>query len=83
MSTRVPFAWRQYESGKAGYCLYEDVLDEMAAESGGPEAPIYLQLEGVQVSVETMNTGGAALTVTLPRELAKALGLVPEVLKKS
>lgn len=42
MSTHVPFAWRQHEPGKAGYCLYEDVLDEMVAEGGGPEARAYL-----------------------------------------
>ena len=42
MSTRVPFAWRQREPGTASYCLYEDVIDEIAAEGGGPEAPIYL-----------------------------------------
>lgn len=83
MSTRVPFAQRPREAGKAGFCLYEDVLDEMAAENGGPEAPVYMKLEGVRVLVETtMDACGATLTMTLPRELARELGLVPGTSKR-
>jgi hypothetical protein len=38
-------------------------------------APVYLRFEGVSVELETQRAG-ATVTVTLPRDLARALGIV-------
>lgn len=72
MGTKVSIKWRQQEANVPGFQLYEDVLDEFADEG---ETPVYLRLEGVQAEMATQGVG-ATVTVALPREMARALGLV-------
>ena len=45
------------------------------AESGGNEPPVYLRLEGVAAQMSAA-VGTATVTVVLPRQLARELGLV-------
>lgn len=75
MSTKVTIAWREKREGQAGFHLYEDVLDSLGADDGC-DAPVYLRLDGVTVDLRTLNGGGAAVTIALPRELAHVLGLL-------
>ncbi len=88
MSTKVSIKWRRRTEGQAGFHLYDDVLDELlfegneaaAAEDGAAapaEPPVYLRLDGVAVEVQTLATGGASVTVTIPRDIARELGLLP------
>jgi hypothetical protein len=90
MSTKVSIKWRHRTEGKAGFHLYDDVLDEFlfdgndgaAAEEGAAapaEPPVYLRLDGVAVEVQTLSTGGASVTVTIPRATARELGLLPPI----
>lgn len=55
--------------------LYDDALDELSRR--GKESPVYLRLEVVQAQLETLDSGGASVTLTLSRELARALGQLP------
>ena len=84
MSTKVTLKSRLRVDGQPGFHLYDDVLTEMAselAEEGGstPAPPVYLTLEGVEVELQTLPSGGAAVTLTIPRNIARELGLVPSV----
>jgi hypothetical protein len=77
MSTKVTIKSRPRSDSEPGFRLYDDVLDEWLSESDGTEQPVYLFLEGVEAEMRMPKEGGAAVTVKLPRELARALGLVP------
>ena len=77
MSTKSSIKWRHRANERPGFHLYDDVLDAFGAEEGAPEPPVYLRLDGVQVQLETLGEHGASVTVTLPRELARELGLLP------
>lgn len=77
MSTKATIKWRDQTDTRPGFHLYDDVLDSFGARAGELEPPIYLRLDGVHVQLETLAAGGATLTVALPRELARELGLVP------
>ena len=77
MSTKSSLRSRSQTKERPGFHLYDDVLDELAANDGGPETPAYLRLDGVSVQLETLSSGGASVTVALPRELARELGLLP------
>lgn len=74
MSTKATIKSRHQEPGRPGFHLYSDVLDELGS-SDDSEQPVYLRLEGVQVELQT-SPEGACVTVALPRELARELGLV-------
>lgn len=76
MSTKVSIKSRYPTSGLPGFHLYEDVLDTLGAYSTA-ESPVYLRLDGVAAQLETLGSGGASVTVALPREIARELGLVP------
>ena len=76
MSTKVSIKRRAQEGGQPGFHLDEDVFDEMGATEG-TEQPVYLRLDGVAVELRTLEGGGASVTVALPRELARELGLLP------
>ena len=76
MSTKVSIKRRAKEGARPGFHLYEDVLDEFVA-SEGVEQPVYLQLDGVAAELRTLEEGGATVTIALPRELARDLGLLP------
>lgn len=76
MSTKASIKWRHQAAGLPGFHLYDDVLDSFGSETNG-EPPVYLRLDGVAAQMETLPTGGAAVTVVLPREAARELGLLP------
>lgn len=45
-------------------------------DDGAGNVPIYLRLEGFQVQLETLDREGAVVTVAIPEETAKRLGLI-------
>jgi hypothetical protein len=47
-------------------------MDDHAVGNG----PVYLRLEGVQVHLETLAREGAVVTIEIPEETAKELGLI-------
>lgn len=75
MSTKVSIAARIATPSAPGFHLYWDCVDELVAASED-EVPVYLHLAGVAVELQTMENGGASVTVKLPRELARELGLL-------
>lgn len=82
MSTKATLKSRLRVDGQPGFHLYDDVLTEMAydlSEVGGSTTapPVYLTLEGVEVELRTLPSGGVAVTLTIPRDIARELGLVP------
>ena len=78
MSTKVTIKSRTKTSSHPGFHLYDDALDSFARANTSHEPPVYLRLDGVAVQLETMDSGGASVTVRLPRELARELGLLPD-----
>lgn len=77
MSTKASIKSRIRTDEQAGFNLYDDVLDEFGARDGAPEPPVYLRLDGVLVQLETLDGGGASVTVAIPRAIARELGLLP------
>lgn len=73
MSTKCGIKWRKRSDDAPGFLLYEDCFETM---ENPDSADVYLQLEGVQVKLETQGAG-AKVTVQMPRELARALGMLP------
>lgn len=74
MSTKVVIRSRIATTSEPGFQLYWDCLDELAAVSE-ENIPLFLRLDGVAVELSTLPTGGASVTVKLPRGLALELGL--------
>jgi hypothetical protein len=74
MSTKVTIRRRQGEPTQPGFHLYEECFDELVGHS---EPPVYLQLKGVVVRLETLDTPGATVTLVIPRTLGHELGLLP------
>jgi hypothetical protein len=64
MSTRQTV---KYQEGD--FHLYTDCLDD-------DDGPVYLELTGVEFSAETLGNGTAQVTVTIPFEWARKLGLL-------
>lgn len=82
MSTKATLKSRLRVEGQPGFHLYDDMLTEMVNEfdeDGGVAAnpPVYLTLEGIDVELRTLPSGGAAVTLSIPRDIARELGLVP------
>jgi hypothetical protein len=77
MSTKSSIKCRDHTAAQPGFHLYEDVMDSFGAQEGDTEPPVYLQLDGLQVQLETHQEGGAIVTVAIPREMARLLGLLP------
>ena len=77
MSTKSSIKGRDHTEAKPGFHLYDDVMDSFGAQAGDPDPPVYLCLEGLQVQLETHQEGGATVTVAIPREMARLLGLLP------
>lgn len=75
MSTKVTIRHLDRAGDLPGFHVYEDVLDALVDEDA--DTPVYLELEGVAVKVETLSGGGASIAVVLPRGVARALGLLP------
>ena len=71
MSTKSSIKWKNRDDGRPGYHLYTDVLDSFDTD----EPPVYLELNGVDVEVQTLENG-AHVTVTIPDSIAKELGLL-------
>ena len=77
MSAKSSIKWRDPTAEHPGFHLYDDGMDSIGAQAGDPEPPVYLCLEGLQVQLETHLESGATVTVAIPREMARALGLLP------
>lgn len=77
MSTKSSIKARHGTSERPGFHLYEDVLDSLDVGDGAPEPPVYLRLDGIAARLETLSSGGATVTVALPRGRARELGLLP------
>jgi hypothetical protein len=73
MSTKCSIKWRQQTDSAPGFHLYEDVGEAM----DGDDPPVYLRFDGVQVELTTHSHAGATVTVAMPREMARELGLLP------
>lgn len=76
MSTKVTMSWRAKTESQPGFHLYEDVMDSFGENADRHDAPVYLRLDGVAMDLRTLKGGGACVTVVLPRELARELGLL-------
>lgn len=72
MSTKSSIKWRDNIGIIPGYHLYNEVLDD------GDDPPVYLRLDGVHVDLHTHSEPGVSVTITLPRELARELGILKE-----
>ena len=68
MSTKVVIGSRCATATEPGFQLYWDCIDELAA-ANEKDIPLFLRLDGVAVELSTLPTGGASVTVKLPREL--------------
>lgn len=82
MSTKATLKSRLLVEGRPGFHLYEDMLTELVNESvedgdAAADPPVYLTLEGIDVELRTLPSGGAAVTLSIPRDIARELGLVP------
>lgn len=71
MSTKNSIKWKDQTADSAGYHLYSDVLDDMDTT----ESPVYLRMDGVDCELHTQ-TMGVSVTVTIPRAVARELGLL-------
>lgn len=77
MSSKVTLKSGIQATGQASFHLYEDNLDGLDDTNQAQERPVYLKLDGIKAQMETLATGGASVTVTIPRAMAEALGLIP------
>ena len=75
MSTKGSIKWKEQTADGVGYHLYDDVMDYLYQDG---ETPVYLRLDGVAVELETQAIG-ASVTVTIPRSIARELGLLPAI----
>ena len=73
MSTRNSIKWREQTDGRPGFHLFDDCIDVMTS---GADAPVYLRLMGVQVHELATGATGASVTVEIPRDMARAMGLL-------
>jgi len=75
MSTKCSLKWKEQGEDAPGYHLYDDAMDDFCGD-GHAEPPIYLRLDGVQIELQTLPSGGVSVTVALPRATARELGLL-------
>jgi hypothetical protein len=76
LSTKVTRSSFARTARLPGFHLYDDTLDYFGDSDLRSDAPIYLKLEGVDVAVETLATGGVSVTLKVPRDTAVDLGLI-------
>jgi hypothetical protein len=76
VSTKVTIKWRTQVDKQPGFHLYDDFSDPFETEDDG-ELPVYLRLDGVAATLQPLDSGGATVTVALPRCVARELGLLP------
>ncbi|MFC0398810.1 hypothetical protein [Paraburkholderia rhizosphaerae] len=81
MSTKASIKWRDKTADQPGFHRYHDVLEELFG--GEDETAIYLQLDGVQLQLETICDGHVSVTMELPRETARVLGLLSDAAVES
>jgi len=67
MSTKETIKYREEGVEGCGFHLYSEIFDE---------ENVYLRLDCVHASLNTLHEAGAEVTLTLPLELARALGLI-------
>ena len=79
MSTKVTIRRRERSKSHPGFHIYDDVLDAFGEHDDERQTLIYLRIEGVGLVVETLTDGGAVVTIALPREVARDLGLLSTV----
>lgn len=72
MSTKSSIKHKAMTDESPGYHLYDDVMDQYRDDG---EPPVYLRLDGVPVELYTLGVG-ASVTVTIPRAIARELGLL-------
>lgn len=72
MSTKSSIKWKAQTADGVGYHLYDDVMDQF----NDGEQPVYLSLDGVGCELVTQ-TIGVSVVVTIPRAIARELGLLP------
>ncbi|MDC8773342.1 hypothetical protein PRZ03_17300 [Paucibacter sp. hw8] len=76
MSAKETIKYRHQSAGQPGFHLYNDLLDGFCSDDKC-ESPVYLCLDGVAATLQTMDSGGASVAVVLPRGVARELGLLP------
>lgn len=76
VSTKETIKYRHQSAGQPGFHLYNDLLDGFCSDDES-ESPVYLCLDGVAATLQTMDSGGVSVTVALPRGVARELGLLP------
>lgn len=82
MSTKRSIKWKDHTDAGPGFHLYDDLLDDLRDAANEP--PVYLQLDGVHVKLMTFcDVAGASMTVTIPRAVARELGLLTMSDKRS
>lgn len=74
MSTKIGLKASESNDAKPSFYLYKEMTFTDPANE--PESPVYLRLDGVQVQMETIEGGGARVTVEIPRNMARELGLI-------
>lgn len=79
MSTKMSIKHRMPTEDAPGYHLYEDCIDSWLGPDDA-EPPVYLRFDGVHAELETTEVG-ATVTVILPRDIARELGLLPNTPK--
>ncbi len=72
MSTKSSIKWKTMTDESPGYHLYDDVMDQYSTDG---EPPVYLRLDGIPVELCTL-ASGASVTLTIPRVIARELGLL-------
>ena len=82
MSTKATIKYREATAGQPGFHLYDDVLDSLGSEEE-VKSPVYLRLDGVPAVLKTLESGGASVTIVLPRGVARELGLLPTEIRSS
>jgi hypothetical protein len=75
MSTRSTIKYREQDGDAPGFHLYEDAFE---VRDVGGLAPVYLDIVGVDAELSTLGSGGGLVSLALPRELARALGILSQ-----
>ncbi|MGF6965753.1 hypothetical protein OKW43_002781 [Paraburkholderia sp. WC7.3g] len=70
MSTKATLSHHVSTAGEPSWHLYEEVFEE---------GVVYLELRGVNVELSTLEKGGVIVTIRLPTETARQLGLHTQV----
>jgi hypothetical protein len=72
MSTKSTIKYREATDDAPGFHLYDDVI------YGADRGEVYLEISGIHAEMSTLSEGGVTVTLALPRDLARELGLLPK-----